>query len=79
LCDKYKWANKNAILWDGIMNTNQCWRGTYGSPFDPLPSVMRIIFYSYYCKGFCGVCLTELFWLWVIASRAICGGFYKII
>jgi len=24
LCDKYKWANKNAILWDGIMNTNQC-------------------------------------------------------
>jgi hypothetical protein len=24
LCDKYKWANKNAILWDGVMNTNQC-------------------------------------------------------
>lgn len=24
LCDKSKWANKNAILWDGIANTNQC-------------------------------------------------------
>jgi len=24
LCDKYKWANKNGLLWDGVMNTNQC-------------------------------------------------------
>jgi hypothetical protein len=35
LCDKYKWANKNAILWDGVMNTNQCWRGTKVTPSTP--------------------------------------------
>jgi len=28
-----------------------------------LHSSSSFIFYSYYCKGFCGFCLTELFWL----------------